>query len=515
MNGAESLVHTLINSGINICFTNPGTSELHTVAAMDRIPGIRMVLGLFEGVCTGAADGYGRMRNDPAAVLLHLGPGLGNGIANLHNARKANTPIVNIVGDHATYHLKYDAPLTADILSLAGPVSAWVHKVSTSAEVGRATSQAISAAVAAPGGVATLILPADCAWNEEGAPAKGSIAAKPNPVDEAAIRRIAQVLRSKEPTTFFATGEALMDKGLDLLARIQKATNSQVYAQTFNRRMQRGAGRFPIQRLPYAGYAAQKALAKSAHLILVGTKAPASFFAYPNSESLMAPPDCRIHTLATADQDIIEALNLLAQEINAPRNGWEPPPLIQPSLPDGALTPEKIWSCVAALMPPESIIVNESITSSQGEEKWMPHAPAHDWLDLTGGAIGIGLPLATGAALACPDRKVIALQADGSAMYTLQALWTQAREHLDVITIILNNRRYAILQNELKRVGADSSGPNALAVLDIGHPDLDWVKMANAMGVAADRAENSSALAQQISDALPQSGPRLIEACLF
>ncbi len=515
MNGAESLVHTLIRSGIKTCFTNPGTSELHAVAAMDHIPGIRMVLGLFEGVCTGAADGYGRMRTDPPAVLLHLGPGLGNGIANLHNARKAHTPIVNIVGDHATYHLKYDAPLTSDILSLAGPVSAWVHKVSSSAEVGRATADAVNAAVTSPGGVATLILPADCAWEENGEPAKGSITPNPNPVEESTIRRIAQVLRSNEPVTFFATGAALMDKGLNLLARIQEATNCQVYAQTFNSRMQRGAGRFPMQRLPYAGYAAQKVLAKSAHLILVGTKAPASFFAYPNSDSLMAPADCQIHTLATADQDILGALSILAQEVGVARNFSSPPSLIRPSLPEGALSPEKIWACVAALMPPESIIVNESITSSRGEEKWMPYAPPHDWLDLTGGAIGIGLPLATGAALACPERKVITLQADGSAMYTLQALWTQAREKLDVVTIILNNRSYAILLNELKRVGADSTGPNALAVLDIGNPNLDWVKMANAMGVGASRAETGPALAQQLEAALTQSGPHLIEACLY
>lgn len=515
MNGAESLVRTLIDSGIKICFTNPGTSELHTVAAMDHVPGMRMVLGLFEGVCTGAADGYARMKAEPAAVLLHLGPGLANGIANLHNAQKAHTPIVNIVGDHATFHLKYNAPLTSDIISLAKPVSTWVHMVATAGDVGSDTAEAIAAACTAPGGIATLILPADCAWNENAVPAKAPETTAPTSVNRQAVARIAALLRSKEPVALLATGPALMGQGLHLLERIQGTTNAAIFSQTFNARAQRGAGRFNVPRLPYAVPPARKALSHSAHLILVGAGPPASFFGYPDSDSLLTPPDCQIHTLASMDEDIITALTLLAEEVGAPESvPGNTPGLIRPALPSGPVTPEKIWATLAAVMPEDAIIVNESITSGRGEEKFMPNAPPHDWLDLTGGAIGSGLPLATGAALACPNRKVITMQADGSAMYTLQSLWTQAREKLDVVTVLFSNRSYAILKNELSRVGADSSGPNALSVLDIGNPDLNWVKLANAMGVEATSCADSESFARQLAAAAKETGPHLIEVVL-
>lgn len=515
MNGAESLVRTLLNSDIDICFTNPGTSELYTVAAMDRMPDIRMVLGLFEGVCTGAADGYARMRSKPAAILLHLGPGLANGIANLHNAKKAGTPLITIVGDHATYHLKYDAPLTSDIVSLAKPFSASVHKVATVDEVGRATANAVAAACKPPGGIATLILPADCAWSENAVPADAPVIEQPAPVDEKAVDRIAAILESKEPVAFFVTGPALLTQGLDLLERIHRATDAKIFSQTFNSRAQRGAGRFEVPRLPYAVPLAKQALNDCAHLILVGAKPPASFFAYPNSHSLMTPADCRIHTLAASDQDILAALRLLAEKVGATqKSGKTIPDLLRPKLPTGAITPEKVWATLAALMPENAIVVNESITSAGGEAKWMPNAPPHDWLDLTGGAIGSGLPLATGAALACPNRKVFAMQADGSAMYTLQSLWTQAREKLDVVTILFSNRSYAILQNELKQIEIKGTGANALSVLDIGNPELNWVKLANAMGVEAVSVSSSEVLAKELATAVIQSGPRLIEIVL-
>ncbi|MGD9212879.1 MAG: acetolactate synthase large subunit, partial [Desulfobacteraceae bacterium] len=462
----------------------------------------------------GAADGYARMADNPAVVLLHLGPGLANGIANLHNARKAHSSVVNIVGDHATFHLKHDAPLTSDIISLSKPVSTWVHKAETSAQVGAVTSKAIAAAKKPPGGVATLILPADCAWNENGQPGNIPTIDRKRSLDWQNIKRIVQVLRSNEPVIFYITGPALMSRGLNLLARIQKISNARIFSQTFNSRAQRGAGRFRVDRLPYAMPLARKVLSDCAHLILVGTKPPVSFFGYPQSNSLLAPSTCQIHTLATLEQDIIEALEYLTEELNAPQKVGALPDLVRPCMPQGNFTSEKIWACLAALMPENSIVVHEAITSSFGEEKWMPNAPSHDWLDLTGGAIGSGLPLATGAALACPDRKVFTMQADGSAMYTLQALWTQAREHLDVVTIIFANRTYAILQNEFKRVGADSIGPNAMSVLNIGNPDLDWVNLAQAMGVMAGRAETCEDFAKQLKIAVANSGPYLIEARL-
>jgi acetolactate synthase-1/2/3 large subunit len=509
MNGAESLVYTLLKSGVDTCFANPGTSELHFVSALDRARGMRCVLNLFEGVVTGCADGYARMADKPAATLLHCGPGLANGLANLHNARRASSPIVNIVGDQATYHRPLDSNLTADTEGWARPVSAWVRTTATATAVGSDAAVAVQAARTPPGQIATLILPADTAWSD------GGIVAEPLPVPPAphaapnTVKEIASLLRNGEPAMLFLGRRALRTEGLEAAHRIATATGVRLMAQQANARIERGQGRVPIERLPYSPAPAIAALAGIRHLILVGAVRPVAVFAYPNRPGYLYPPDAAVHVLARVEQDPVQALQALADEISAP-----PVPLPKlPPLPEpasGAPVPEAVGQTLAALMPEHAIIVDEGVSFGRSFYPKTRSAPPHDWLQNTGSAIGIGLPLATGAAIAAPGRRVISLQADGSAMYTVQALWTQARERLDVTTIILANRKYAILLDEFAHVGAQP-GPTSQCLTDLGSPNLAWTKIANGMGVEAASAHNCEQLADLLGESLRRKGPFLIE----
>src|SRR5262245_22969644 len=514
MNGAESLARTLVAGGVNVCFTNPGTSEMHFVAALDKVDGIRCVLGLFEGVVTGAADGYWRMAERPAATLLHLGPGLGNGLANLHNAKKANSAIVNIVGEHATHHIKHDAPLTADIEGIARPISAWVRTSPNAKAIAADGAAAIAAAWAPPGQISTLILPADTAWNT----ADGVAAVPPRPerarVEAAAVARCAKALRSGEPAMLMLTGQALRENGLALAGRIATATGARIVAQGSNARIARGAGRVAIERLPYPVDQALAVLKDIRHLILVGAKAPVAFFAYPDKPSILTPEHCEIIMLSTLAEDSISALEWLADEVGAKKNGEVVQLSTRPALPTGPLNPDTLAASLGALLPEGAIVADESVTTGRGFFRMTAGAPPHDWMNNMGGSIGLGMPLATGAAVACSDRKVICLEGDGSGMYTVQSLWTQAREGLDVTTVVFANRTYAILRHELAGVGAGTPGRKAADMLDIGRPDLDWIALARGMGVEATRATTADEFNRQLASALGTRGPRLIEAVL-
>lgn len=510
MNGAESLVKTLLACGVDTCFANPGTSEMHFVAALDRIPGMRCVLGLFEGVVTGAADGYARMADKPAATLLHCGPGLANGLANLHNARRAQTPIVNIIGDQATYHRPLDAPLTADTEGWARPVSVWTRTATHAASVGADAAVAVQAARSAPGGVASLILPSDVCWDEGGKVA-APLPALPVPkVSPDAIQNAARMLRSGQPTLIVLAGRALREGALADAHRIAAVTDARLITPMSNSRVARGRGRLAVDRIPYSGDAARQKLAGIRNVILVGAAAPVTFFAYPGKSPRPYPEDAAIHVLARPEEDLGEALARLADELGA-RHAKLPelaPMAAEPA--KGAVTSEAVAQTLTALLPEQAVVVEESVSFGRAFYPSTVHAAPHDWLQLTGGAIGAGLPLATGAAIAAPDRRVVALQADGSGMYTLQSLWTMAREKLDVTIVLLANRKYAILLGELAGVGA-TPGKTALDMLDLGNPDLDWVKMANGMGVEAARADNMEAFNDLFRMANQRKGPFLIE----
>jgi acetolactate synthase-1/2/3 large subunit len=513
MNGAQALIRTLAGSGLDVCFANPGTSEMHFVAALDAVPQMHGVLCLFEGVATGAADGYGRMAGRPAAALLHLGPGLANGLANLHNARRARTPLVTVVGDHATYHKRLDAPLESDIDALAGSVSAWVRRPYRSADVAADAAEAVAAARTPPGGIATLILPADVSWSEPADPAPPVPVRPPLRPPDQVIDSVARTLRGGEPCVLLLGGPGVRRDSLEAASRVAQGTGARLLCETFPARLERGAGIPAVDRLAYLAEFATAQLDGARHLILAGARAPVSFFAYPGKPGSLAPDGCHVHVLAEPGDDVAAALTALA-DAAAPDAKPLPAEAQRPAVPEGDLTGESAAAVIGALLPEGAVVCDEANTSGL----WLPGttagAPPHDWLTLTGGAIGQGLPLATGAAVASPGRKVIALESDGSAMYTISALWTQARENLDVTTVIFSNRSYAILGMELGRVGAGTPGDAARSLLDLSRPDLDFVALAAGLGVPATRARTAPELASQLRQALADPGPHLIEAAV-
>lgn len=508
MNGAQALIRTLVGGGVDVCFGNPGTSEMHFVAALDSVPAMRAVLGLFEGAVTGAADGYARMAGRPAATLLHLGPGLGNGLANLHNARRARTPVVNVVGDHATYHKQYDAPLESDIDAIAGSVSGWVRRSTTPADVARDAADAVAAAKS--GMVATLILPADVSWCDGAEPAEPVAVTPAMVVGDDVVRAVAGTLDSG--SVLLLGGAALASAAGQVAAsRISVATGARVFAETFPARHHRGAGVPAVERLGYLAEQVEHQLRGVRRLVLAGARSPVSFFAYPGKRSDLVPDGCAVARLASPGEDVVAALENLA-DLVAPSALPVPAAAHRPDVPSGALTVQNWGDVIGALLPENAIVSDESNTSGLLLATALGGAPAHDVLTLTGGAIGQGLPAATGAAIACPDRPVVCLQADGSAMYTLSALWTQAREGLDVTTVVLNNSAYAILRMELQRVGATAGGAKAADLLDLSRPDLDFVSLATGMGVSASRATTGEELAARFEKAITEPGPHLIEA---
>jgi acetolactate synthase-1/2/3 large subunit len=514
MNGAESLVRTLVGGGVNVCFANPGTSEMHFVAALDRVDGMRCVLGLFEGVVTGAADGYARMTGNPAATLLHLGPGLANGLANIHNANKAKSPMVNIIGDHATYHRQYDAPLTSDIEGLARPSSHWVKTSPDAKSIAPDGALAIAAARMPPGQIASLILPADTAWNEGSGPVPVPPAAKPSAPSADAIEEAARVLHSGEPTMILLADRALFADGLDLAGRIAAKTGARLSAQGSNARTQRGQGRVSVDRVPYVVEQALTYLAGLKHVILVGAKMPVAFFAYPDKPSHLTPEGCEGHVLAQPEEDLIQALEALADAVGARSTAAIVANEPAPTPAEGAITSDNLGRSIGALLPENAIVADEAVTTGRGFFAPTRAARPHDWLSNMGGSIGLGPPLATGAAVACPDRKVVNLEGDGSAMYTVQALWTQAREGLDVTTVLFSNRTYQILKGELANVGAGNPGRKALDMLDLGKPDIDWVGLAKSLGVPGARVEDMAGFNRRFAEGLATPGPFLVEVVL-
>ncbi len=495
MNGAQSLIRTLVDHGVDTCFMNPGTSEMHFVGALDDVAGMHGVLALFEGVATGAADGYARIAGRPAAALLHLGPGLGNGLANLHNARRARSPVVTIVGDHAIPHRAYDAQLQSDIATVARNVSTFVRSAESTASLGADVRDAIVAAYGPPGAVATLILPADVSWSEGGvavAPTPGTpVGPAPGAAPDAEVLEAAAAgLLSGEPSALLIGGRVCRGALLDAAADLAATTGARLFAETFPARLERGSGRPPVERLAYLAEFTEMQLAGIRHLVLLDAKSPVSFFAYPGKSSDLVPADCTVHPVVGPADDAASALAAICELTGtAPGRGVRQGPDV-PDLPTGPLTAQAVCQALGSLLPEGAIVSDEGNTAGLFAPGATAGSPPHDWLTLTGGAIGQGLPVAVGAAVAAPDRRVVALEADGSALYTIQALWTMSRSGLDVTTILLNNRSYAVLNMELDRVGAEPPGQRAREMLDLGRPDIDFVQIAAGLGLHAARGDS-------------------------
>jgi acetolactate synthase-1/2/3 large subunit len=514
MNGADSLVRTLLVGGLDTCFTNPGTSEMHMVAALDREPRMRCLLTLFEGVATGAADGYARMALKPACTLLHLGPGLANGVANLHNASRAHVPIVNVVGEHATFHLRYDAPLTSDIEGIAKPVSNWVKTSNVSSEVGRDTADAIAAARTAPGQIATLIVAADASWADGGIPCEAvKVASAPAPSTEVVLRT-AKLLRSGLPTALLLAGDALYGVGLDYASMIAGTTGAKLLAPYPFTRLERGCGRAVVTRIPYIFEQAVELLKQFQQLILVGARIPVSYFAHPAKKASPVPDDCQVHTLAGKVEGGAAALEALAAELGADRKMRATAAAERPSLPIGAISATSIGNALGALLPDNAILIEESMTSGRNILTATAGCSPHDVLANTGGSIGIAMPMAVGASTACPERRVICLSADGSGMYTHQALWSMARAGLRVTTVIFANREYGVLKREFGSLGLGELGHRTKEMFEIGRPDIDWVALAKGMGVPGSRPRSMEEFARDFRGATESDGPALIQVDL-
>jgi acetolactate synthase-1/2/3 large subunit len=514
MNGAESLVSTLVDQGVDICFANPGTSEMHFLAALEN-PRMKSVLCLFEGIATGAADGWYRMKDSPASTLLHLGPGLANGLANIHNAKRASSGMVNIIGEHSVSHLRYDPPLQSDIEGLARPLSHWVRRADSASTIAWDAAQAVATASEHPGKIATLILPGDTSWQQ----AQGAVTlprivnTRPTPA-AARIDHIAQILKSGEPTLIILGNKATRGKALELAGKVAAATGASLGSQFFTARIERGAGRTPIERIPYAVPQAMAFLAGFNHIIMVETREPVAFFAYPDKPSLMKREGTIVQPLVEEHEDSEAAFEMLLDALGAAQVAPIVQQRIETPAPSGALNPLSIAHALAVALPENCILVDESLTTGRESMGHTMGAVPHDLINNMGGSIGYGTPVATGAALACPDRRVFCMVGDGSAMYTIQSLWTQAREGLNITTVIFANRTYAILKAEYANMGAGTPGAQAMAMIDIDRPTIDWVAMAKSMGVPALAVETAEDFTRAMQNSARESGPSLIEVRL-
>jgi acetolactate synthase-1/2/3 large subunit len=359
--------------------------------------------------------------------------------------------------------------------------------------------------------IGTLILPSDVSWAEGGVPADPLPTLAPTHVSRESVAECARTLRLGEPTALLIGGAALEEQGLADASSIAGATAAKLFAPTFNRLIQRGRGRHPIELLPYVVDNAVAALSGIRHLILAGCELPVGFFAYPDKPSLMQPADALVHVLARPQEDVVEALAALAEELSAPAAVVRPQKV--PEVARGAVSPAAVAQTLAALIPEHAVVVDESISFGFALYPATHAAAPHDWLQSCGGSVGEGLPLATGAALAAPGRRVINIEGDGSALYMLQALWTQAREQLDVTTVICANRHYSILETELLKVGAQP-GRTALDLFDLSNPTINWLAIANALGVEAARALTLEQLADLLESSGRTAGPFLIEVVI-
>ena len=512
MTGAEALVGTLADQGVRACFANPGTSEMHLVTALDKEPRIRSVLCLFEGVATGAADGFARVSGQPAMTLLHLGAGYLNGGANIHNARRARSAMINVIGDHAVPHLKYDAPLTSNITGLAGPNSIWIKSADCVGDTGRLAREAYLASFGPQPGPVALLLPADSAWMSGGIKAAPLAPPTLKRVSAERISDAAQALKAAIKPMILINGTALSAQGLQAAARL-RAAGIRIMTDTFYPRMRRGAGLFIPDRMQYFSEKAMADLAGHDLMLLAGTEPPVAFFAYPEKPSLLVPEGCSVQSLGGPDTDSAETLCTLADEIGA-HEAASAAALSLPEAPQGELTPASIGASLARHLPENALVSDDGVSNSLPCYLATQSAHAHDWMMLTGGAIGLGMPLALGAAIAAPDRKVVCLSGDGAGLYTPQTLWSLAREAADVTLIVFVNHSYRILNIELRRTGAGNAGPTAKDMLSIGRPDVDWVKLSESMSVPACEAHTAEQFEAALAEALNHKGPRLIAAML-
>lgn len=514
MKGIDALVRTLVDGGVDTCFANPGTSEMLFVAAVDQVPELNCVLCLAEGVVTAAADGYGRMADKPAVTLLHLGVGVGNAYSSLHNARKARVPMINLVGQNGSRHLRYTNILDADIDAPLRAVSDWVRHARDGGDLPADVADAIFEANREPGLIASIVLQTDAAQGECDGPGRIREPAMPTVPAPQTVARAAELVRDGK-AVIIVDGKCLREQGLIAGARIAAKTGSLVCSPMQVGRIARGGGLPPLPMFPLPVPMAQAFLKDYKAVVLVGADHPAGAFSYPGMPSSAIPNDMPVLTLAQPGEDCLAALEALVDALSARDTAYPVPAASRPDLPSGdaPLACPAINAAIAGLIPENAIICEEAGFHAELNE-YLDRGPRTDTLKNTGGAIGAAIPLALGAAMACPDRPVLALQGDGGGMYNPQALWSLARQRANVTVVIYANREYGILLNELTRMGVDAPQGNARELLHIGDPDIDWVSLAQGMGVEGIRATTTDEFVAALRRGFETPGPVLVEAVI-
>jgi acetolactate synthase-1/2/3 large subunit len=396
-------------------------------------------------------------------------------------------------------------------------VSHWVRTSRSSLEVAADGAQAVAATRdGALGRIATLALPADTAWGPGGEVVRMPSAAALRAPDADAVRAAAKLLASLGRRAVLLVGDAgAGERAAPLAAAIARKTGCRVLAEFYSPRTAGGRGRTRIERLPYAVDAAVDKLEGAECLVLAGSTEPIGFFAYPSKPNQLKPAGCALLTLADARDDVPAALAALADELGAgaPASAATAKAIELDALRHAnTLDADLIGHALVALLPEQAIVVDEAVTSGRAFGNRFAAAAPHDWLTVMGGAIGFGLPAALGAGLGAPGRPVLALEGDGSAMYTVQALWSIARESLPLVAVIFANRAYRILQGELEGVGATISGPKATHMLTLDQPALDWVSIAKGHGVPGARVQTPDEFVRELQRAFASRGPYLIEA---
>ena len=514
MNGAQSLFKALVDAGVTTCFANPGTSEMQLVYEMGLSDAVRPILCLQEDVVTGAADGFGRMKGAPAFTLLHVGSGFANGIAMLHNAGRADTPIVNVVGANATYH-QPNYPehelINGHITDLARVVSHWAKEARNATELGELGAEA--AALAKTGRICTIVAPTNCHWDEANPPPVFSAPLQRQKTSAEAIAHAAAMLKNGKKTGLVLGNLALHGEALGLAGRIGAKTGAALLSEIFpSYHLSRGEGRPNVDPIPYEYEVCLKFLQPFEQLIFVGALFPVATFAYKDKPVMKSPPGCDLFIMSSVDQDLTAALSSLAEATGAGDAAAFRERRTEASAPSGELTAETIGQTLCMLLPEHAILSDEAATNGGPIFAATKGARAHDYIaPVNGGAIGGGMPLALGAAIACPDRKVVHLQADGSGMYTVQALWSMAREKSDVVVVVFKNDVYAILNLEMARVRENELNAKMKWMLDLDKPTLDWVSISKGFGVPATRARTAEEFHRQFEAALAVKGPHLIE----
>jgi len=510
MNGSECLVGTLINHGVDLLFTNPGTSEVGLLAEIGSSEQIRAVPVLFEGIAAGAADGYFRMTGRPAATMLHVGPGLANAWSALHNAAKARSGVVNIVGQLSEAHLELESPLKSDILALATSVSDVVRYPLSTARVGIDAKAAADAAKR--GKVATLVMANDVGWcdgAELATPPEAQDADTHGALDPAAMTALKQ-----GPRTLLLLGGLALDVGAQRdAAAIASATGCSVMIEWASARCERGGDLPSWARIPYPVDEAVRALVAYDTIVLCGATEPIAFFNYCNSPSRLAAPSTRVIDLHPEGADERPALSAARRALASdPARPCHPPAA---RYTYGApKSPDPVSAAIAAALPQDAIIVNEAITSASDLFAASAAAPRHTWLDNLGGSIGFALPVSIGAAIGAPDRRVITLCGDGSTMYSPQGLWTIAREELDITVLVFANQAYKILVSELVRTSDTNLDDQAVSLLQLNNPEIRWTELAHSLGVASTRVSSCDQLKSALMSAFGTKGPRLIEVAI-